>query len=67
MAYAEHWMQNSAIAFRWRTFVLRTGIYLMLLGAAAIFLAPLLVMVMTSFKSTEEIRTGTIFSLPRLL
>ncbi len=34
---------------------------------ALIYLAPLFVMIATSFKSSEEIRTGTIFALPRLL
>ena len=43
----------------------RIGIYGFLLFAAAFFLAPLYVMLTTSFKSMEEIRLGQIFALPR--
>ncbi|XHS79466.1 carbohydrate ABC transporter permease [Burkholderiaceae bacterium UC74_6] len=42
----------------------RWGIYGFLLFAAAFFLAPLYVMLTTSFKSMEEIRLGQIFALP---
>jgi len=42
----------------------RIGIYGFLLFAAAFFLAPLYVMLTTSFKSMEEIRLGQIFALP---
>lgn len=42
----------------------RIGIYGFLLFAAAFFLAPLYVMLTTSFKSMDEIRLGQIFALP---
>ena len=42
----------------------RIGIYGFLLIAAAFFLAPLYIMLTTSFKSMEEIRLGQIFALP---
>lgn len=44
--------------------VARFGIYAFLVSAAAFFLLPLYVMLVTSFKSMEEIRTGGIFALP---
>lgn len=43
----------------------RIGLYLFLLSAALFFAIPLLIMVSTSLKSVEEIRTGSIFLLPR--
>lgn len=42
----------------------RIGIYAFLLTAAAFFLLPLYIMLVTSFKSMEEIRLGNIFALP---
>jgi glucose/mannose transport system permease protein len=42
----------------------RIGVYGFLLFAAAFFLAPLYVMLTTSFKSMDEIRLGQIFALP---
>ena len=42
----------------------RWGVYGFLLIAAAFFLAPLYIMLTTSFKSMEEIRLGQIFALP---
>jgi glucose/mannose transport system permease protein len=42
----------------------RIGIYLFLLGAAAFFLLPLYVMVVTSLKPMTEIRQGGILALP---
>ena len=42
----------------------RIGVYAFLLTAAVFFLAPLYVMVITSLKSTEEIRLGDLFGLP---
>lgn len=44
---------------------LRWGLYLMLGLFALFYLMPLFVMVTTSFKSLEEIRTGDLISLPR--
>ncbi|MDR3517686.1 MAG: carbohydrate ABC transporter permease [Azospirillaceae bacterium] len=45
----------------------RIALYLFLSGAAVLFSIPLLIMVLTSFKSMPEIRQGTIFSLPAAL
>ena len=42
----------------------RIGIYGFLIFAAAFFLAPLYIMLTTSFKSMDEIRLGQIFALP---
>ena len=44
--------------------VARLGLYAFLLCAAAFFLLPLYVMVVTSFKPMEEIRQGTLLALP---
>jgi glucose/mannose transport system permease protein len=44
--------------------IARFGIYAFLVSAAAFFLLPLYVMLVTSFKSMDEIRTGGIFALP---
>ena len=44
---------------------LRWGLYLMLGVFAIFYLMPLFVMVMTSLKSLDEIRTGDLISLPR--
>lgn len=42
----------------------RWGIYLFLITSAMFFLLPLYIMLVTSFKSMEEIRMGNIFALP---
>lgn len=42
----------------------RIGIYLFLISAAAFFLLPLYVMLVTSFKTLDDIRESSIFSLP---
>ena len=42
----------------------RMGLYGFLLAAALFFLAPLYVMLVTSFKSMDEIRQGNLFALP---
>lgn len=42
----------------------RIGLYLFLLAAAAFFILPLYVMVVTSFKSLDEVRMAQIFVLP---
>ena len=41
----------------------RIAIYATLLLAAAVYLIPLVVMLLTSFKSPEDIRTGNLLSL----
>ncbi|MBM6550560.1 carbohydrate ABC transporter permease [Marinomonas ostreistagni] len=43
---------------------LRFGLYAMLIAMAAVYLAPFIVMLLTSLKDVEEIRTGTLLSLP---
>ena len=45
----------------------RFWIYAILLSAAALFALPLMIMLITAFKTMPEIREGTIFSLPRSL
>lgn len=45
----------------------RAFIYSLLVGFAIIYLAPLYVMLVTSFKDIEEIRTGNILALPNAL
>lgn len=47
--------------------VLRVALYATLLSVAFIYLAPFLVMLLTSLKDVEEIRTGTLLSLPSSL
>ena len=47
--------------------VLRIALYVCLLGMAAVYLAPFLVMLLTSLKDVEEIRSGTLLSLPSSL
>lgn len=42
----------------------RIGIYAFLITAALFFLAPLYIMLVTSFKTMEEIRLGALFGLP---
>ncbi len=42
----------------------RWGVYAFLLTAALFFLAPLYIMLVTSFKTMEEIRLGQLFALP---
>ncbi|MCG8509222.1 MAG: carbohydrate ABC transporter permease [Rhodospirillales bacterium] len=42
----------------------RIGVYAFLLTCALYFALPLMVMLITSFKTMDEIRTGSIFSLP---
>ena len=42
----------------------RVGIYLFLFSAAAFFLTPLYIMLVTSVKTMEEIQLGNLFSLP---
>jgi glucose/mannose transport system permease protein len=42
----------------------RIGVYAFLISCALFFALPMFVMLLTSFKSMDDIRTGTIFSLP---
>ncbi|WAJ36509.1 carbohydrate ABC transporter permease [Pseudomonas sp. GOM7] len=42
----------------------RVAIYATLLFAAALYLVPLVVMLLTSFKTPEDVRTGNLLSLP---
>ncbi len=60
MSYAPETSRSNTgkIALRW-------GLYLMLGLFALFYLMPLFVMITTSFKSLEEIRTGDLISLPR--
>jgi glucose/mannose transport system permease protein len=45
----------------------RIGVYAFLIGAAAFFALPLVVMILTSLKTMDDIRSGSIFSLPSSL
>ncbi|TLX58214.1 carbohydrate ABC transporter permease [Stutzerimonas nosocomialis] len=45
----------------------RIAIYAVLIGAAAMYLVPLVVMLLTSFKTPEDIRTGNLLSWPDVL
>jgi glucose/mannose transport system permease protein len=44
----------------------RVAIYATLLLAAAVYLVPLVVMLLTSFKTPDDIRTGNLLSLPEM-
>lgn len=44
--------------------VSRLAVHLTLWGACALYLVPLLVMLLTSFKTPDDIRTGNLLSLP---
>ena len=52
-------------SFQWKNLVLRWLLYLLLAIFAVYYMLPLFVMVITSLKSLEEIRTGSLISLPR--
>ena len=45
----------------------RIAIYATLILAAAVYLIPLIVMLLTSFKSPEDIRTGNLLSWPTVI
>ncbi|MFT2111851.1 carbohydrate ABC transporter permease [Marinomonas sp. 2405UD68-3] len=47
--------------------LLRVALYLVLISAATIYLLPFIVMLITSLKDVEEIRSGTLLSLPSSL
>lgn len=55
---------RTTVRRRSRWTVSRLGLYAFLFSAAAFFLLPLYVMLVTSFKPMDEIRLGNIFSLP---
>ena len=48
----------------WRFSPARVGVYAFLITAAAFFLMPLYIMLVTSFKTMDEIRLGNIFAFP---
>lgn len=56
-----------AAARRWQATLARGAVYTVLLLAAFFFLAPLYVMLVTSFKDADEIRQGNLLSLPASL
>lgn len=45
----------------------RLAIYATLIGACALYLIPLIVMLLTSFKSPDDIRTGNLLSWPQVI
>ncbi|MBV6287249.1 carbohydrate ABC transporter permease [Pseudomonas aegrilactucae] len=45
----------------------RLAIYTTLIGACALYLVPLIVMLLTSFKSPDDIRTGNLLSWPEVI
>lgn len=51
----------------WKNVVLRGLLYLVLILFAAYYLFPLIVMISTSLKSLDEIREGSLISLPRVV
>jgi len=53
-----------AAAKRKQLTIARIGIYAFLISAAIFFLLPLYIMLITSFKTMDEIRLGNLFSLP---
>ncbi len=57
-------MTFAAPARRKRLSPSRIGVYAFLFSAALYFLLPLYVMIITSFKSMDEIRSGNVFALP---
>ena len=50
---------------QWQTLFLRFGLYAILIAFALYYLMPLFVMITTSLKSLNEIRTGSLIALPR--
>ena len=57
-------LQKSTQRSRVRFTPARIGIYAFLFAAALFFLLPLYVMLVTSVKSMDEIRLGSIFAIP---
>ena len=60
-----NFINTSSPSFRWKNLVLRWVLYILLAIFAVYYMLPLFVMVTTSLKSLEEIRTGSLISLPR--
>ena len=58
-------IKTSSPSFQWKNLVLRWVLYLLLAIFAVYYMLPLFVMLTTSLKSLEEIRTGSLISLPR--
>ena len=58
-------INKSSRSFLWKNLFLRWVLYLLLAIFAVYYMLPLFVMVTTSLKSLEEIRTGSLISLPR--
>ena len=58
-------INKSSPSFLWKNLFLRWVLYLLLAIFAVYYMLPLFVMVTTSLKSLEEIRTGSLISLPR--
>jgi glucose/mannose transport system permease protein len=58
---------NAGIRQRGKWRPARIGVYAFLLSAAAFFLLPLYVMIVTSLKTMDEIQGGNIFALPSML
>ena len=58
-------INNSSPSFLWKNLFLRWALYLLLAIFAVYYMLPLFVMMTTSLKSLEEIRTGSLISLPR--
>lgn len=59
-------VKTAPAARRKRLSPARIGVYAFLFSAALYFLLPLYVMIITSFKSMDEIRNGNVFALPLL-
>ena len=59
-------VKAAPVARRKRLSPARIGVYAFLFSAALYFLLPLYVMIITSFKSMDEIRNGNVFALPML-
>ena len=58
-------INKSSPSFLWKNLFLRWVLYLLLAIFAVYYMLPLFVMVTTSLKSLEEIRTASLISLPR--
>ncbi|KZD04984.1 MULTISPECIES: carbohydrate ABC transporter permease [Thalassospira] len=63
MADIQHYSHDAG----WKHTILRGLLYLVLILFAAYYLFPLFVMISTSLKSLDEIREGSLISLPRVI
>ena len=59
------YVDQSTSRLRMKNALLRAGLYFMLIIFALYYLMPLFVMVVTSLKSLDEIRTGSLLGIPR--